>query len=223
MDYRSKMEVLFSPFNHLPAACRRGLKNSMKHITLTDHSANCSHNRVNNFLFQVNFDFAVISYCSCNEYYSHLDFKGKLLKSISTLSKLKELERGFKLYDFVKNNSLSYLMNYKMKEVVYDYMDNANKQYGFVIEHSLEDFIAKNITYKENRIVAFKYIDKCILFNNQTKEYLKGCVCDLQRLNSIDIGEMSDISFMKFSDLLIKKLFITSANLTTLTKIKTKK
>ena len=191
----------------------------MTTFSIDEHKEDCGFAYPKYFLFQYNYDFYCIIYCSCHQGWEHhLDFKLNLIKSVAKKigkpEKFDKYQRSninkSNLLSKIKNkNDVSYALSSTITEVSYIYEDASGKTYCFGINHSFYDFLKYNIEYIDNIRKAHNTIKEKDIFSENIKEYLNSNLNNLVRHNKTDYEDLSDIQKVKLTTLLSKNFIKT--------------
>ncbi len=186
----------------------------MTTFSIDEHNEDCGFAYPKYFLFQYNYDFYCIIYCSCHQGWEHhLDFKLNLIKSVAKKigkpEKFDKYQRSnidkSNLLSSIKNqNDVSYALSTIITEVSYIYDDLIGKEYCFGIHHCFSDFLKYNIQYRENLSKAYHTIEEKDIFSNDVKKYLESNLDNLTRHNRTDYADLSDIQKVNLTTLLSK-------------------
>jgi hypothetical protein len=186
----------------------------MTTFSIDEHNEDCNFVNPNYFLFQYNYDFYCIIYCSCHQgWQHHLDFKLQLIKSVAkNIGKPEKFDKYQRsnidksnLLSSIKNqNDISYVLSTKITEVSYIYDDRTGKEYCFGVHHCFSHFLKYNIQYSDNIRKSYNIIEEKDIFSDDVKKYLKSSLNNLIRHNRTDYEDLSDIQKVKLTTLLSK-------------------
>jgi hypothetical protein len=175
-------------------------------IYLDEHTHYCSTNgRCHNISYVLLFiknKYLIVRYNSCQNQFSHLDYKQDLIKRIVSDNKIFELyeveREKYSYNDFCIWGKLNLPLKKSAKQVNYIYFDNAGKQYAITTK---TDFFDEIFSQNERDIAFIK-----------AKDYLQNmgldCLIDnLKQLHQVNsINEINDIVIVKTIDNLLKSI-----------------
>lgn len=190
----------------------------MHFFSIDEHTITCYGNRPKWFLFQYQYDFYLIFYCSCHEHNEHLDFKLNLIKSVAkNVGKPEKFDKynhsninkSINLKECIRERKIDYLLSRSMIEVCSIYSDMTGKEYCFGVKNKYSDFLANNIEYKQNITKAIKQIEEKKLFNDMELKIILDTLSELIRHNDTQYKDLSDIQKVNLTKLLSKNFIKT--------------
>ena len=192
----------------------------MHFFSIDEHTITCYGNRPKWFLFQYQYDFYLIFYCSCHEHIEHLDFKLNLIKSVAKIVGKKEkfdkydqynniVEKSYNLKECIKHRKIDFLLSRNIIEVSSIYLDCTGKEFCFGINHTYSEFLANNVNYKMNYFNAINQIKQKEIFNEYQLYYLLDELSELRRHNDTKYEDLTDIQKINLTKLLSKNFIKT--------------
>lgn len=157
------------------------------------------------FLFQIDYDFCLLTYPECLDVADHLDFKHDCLKTISSNRKGKPIQKACGVKPTIRDNKLSALIESSIEEILFIYGDATGKEYCFTKRAPYSEYLSKSASYDEAAEQAIKDLRQLDLshwdYNN--------LVCQVQKLHEANWRNtpfLKDTQKLTLTDILSKKI-----------------